>query len=967
MSTQMMSDAVTKLNEYISKTKSQNVNQLLNRFKKCEIDPLSSFAITDKNLNTVVDDIESTYLALWKYCSNKKCKTMKELTKAVAEFASKPNNVLSTVASETESESEVASETESEVASETESESEVASDTESESEVASDTDTESETEEVLVTPTRILRSVVTTNVPTQSVPTTSVPTTSVAMPNVPTTSVAMPNVPTTSVATTSVTTPSGLMPITPGLNMTLNIPTNDLKEYMSKLFSWGYDDIDIDADDEYDEYDEEPVDDDDDEYVDGEMDVEMETDDSPLSRNKKASRSSKKPSKNATKSATKTAMNNVTKLLKIISKDSLNPQSSIRASMMKLNPTEQNEIISTAERISEVTDSKTPLMLRILTMENISDNNRALLLSSAKQLSQMNPSSGEYQKMSTWMRGAMAIPLGVYTESSISKLKTPTEKRQFLEETKENLDRISYGHEDAKRQILRILAQKMALNGSAENGSERGSERISERGSERISDRSSERTSDHGPKQTLVSISGGEVLGIQGPPGTGKTDTILRGFSPAIGKPMAFIALGGATDASFFEGHDYTYEGSTWGAIVGALMKAKCMNPIIFLDELDKISQTPKGEELLNMLIHMTDPMQNRLFNDKYFQGMEIDLSAVTFVFSFNSYDTIPHVLLDRMKVIRVKGYKESEKLKIATDFLIPQIYRDIGLSPDLVAITTDAVKHIITNYTVEGGVRKLKECIRDILMEFNLRQLSGDTAVSSTKESKSSKRKRTKAVKVLIEPDDLDNDYLRKKRRADHTLPHKQPIVGGVNGLWANELGFGGVLPIEFSWCIAPHMSMVLTGMQGDVMKESMTVALTYAQKLVPKKTLLRLQSNGKKNPRGIHIHCPDGATPKDGPSAGAGITIGLLSLMTNRPIRNDIAVTGEINLRGEVTAIGGLEEKVDGARRVGIKTVYCPKENQRDLDQIKEKFPEWFTNNKAFQVVAVEHVEELVELMLA
>ena len=144
------------------------------------------------------------------------------------------------------------------------------------------------------------------------------------------------------------------------------------------------------------------------------------------------------------------------------------------------------------------------------------------------------------------------------------------------------------------------------------------------------------------------------------------------------------------------------------------------------------------------------------------------------------------------------------------------------------------------------------------------------------------------------------------------------------------------------------------------------MTVALTYAQKLVPNKTLLRLQSEGKKNPRGVHIHCPDGSTPKDGPSAGAAITIGLLSLMTNRAIRNDIAVTGEINLRGEVTAIGGLEEKIDGARRVGIKTVYCPHENKRDLDQIKEKFPYWFSNKKAFQVVVVHHVEELVELML-
>lgn len=220
---------------------------------------------------------------------------------------------------------------------------------------------------------------------------------------------------------------------------------------------------------------------------------------------------------------------------------------------------------------------------------------------------------------------------------------------------------------------------------------------------------------------------GGNVFALQGPPGIGKTALIQDGISKALGRPFAFISLGGATDASFLEGHDFTYEGSQPGRIVEILQQAKCMNPVIYFDELDKVSETAKGDEIINILMHLTDSTQNSHFNDKYFGGINFDLSKAIIIFSFNEEHKVSRILRDRMKIIRVKGYKMLDKINIGRDYLIPKLIKQIGLDDIKLNITDELLEFMIDTYTNEGGVRKLKEMLNDIFLEINLRKLEGN------------------------------------------------------------------------------------------------------------------------------------------------------------------------------------------------------------------------------------------------
>jgi endopeptidase La len=485
----------------------------------------------------------------------------------------------------------------------------------------------------------------------------------------------------------------------------------------------------------------------------------------------------------------------------------------------------------------------------------------------------------------------------------------------FMDNITEILDNAVHGHEKAKRQIERIIGQW--INGEKS----------------------------------------GYCFGFEGPPGLGKTSLAKKGISNClkdennISRPFSFIAIGGSSNGSTLDGHNYTYVGSTWGRIVDILMEKKCMNPIIFIDELDKVSNTEHGKELIGILTHLIDPTQNDDFQDKYFNGISLDLSKALFIFSYNDVNLIDRILLDRIHRIKFDHLSLEDKLTITKNYLFPEIYKNMGLD-GVINISDSVIEYIIEKYTSEPGVRKLKELLFEIVGEINLSILKNNTLDYD--------------IPINITEDDIKYKYLKNKNEIVQYKVQENSEVGLINGLWANALGKGGVLPIEIKYFPSTNMlDLKLTGMQGDVMKESMTVAKTLAWSLLDFETIKVLQKQfDKTKNQGIHIHVPEGATPKDGPSAGTAITVVIYSLLKQKKILSNIAITGEISLQGKVTAIGGLDLKILGGIRAGVKTFIYPKDNNKDFIEFKEKY-----NNKDIlkdiKFIEVNNIHQVLDIV--
>ena len=446
----------------------------------------------------------------------------------------------------------------------------------------------------------------------------------------------------------------------------------------------------------------------------------------------------------------------------------------------------------------------------------------------------------------------------------------------------------------------------------------------------------------------------GYCFGFEGPPGTGKTSLAKKGIANILKdsdgetRPFAFIAVGGSSNASTLEGHSYTYVGSTWGKIVDILIETKCMNPIIYIDELDKISQTENGREIIGILTHLTDSTQNDQFTDKYFSGIDIDLSKVLFIFSYNDFSRIDPILADRIHRIKFRHLSKKDKVHIIENYILPEVLDTVGFNDNELVFSQDTIEYIINNYTYEAGVRKLKEKIFDIIREINLRCLT--------------KSNLQRPITVSTE---LVKEIFSNKPRVTHKLIAPKPHIGLVNGLYATTVGVGGITIIEtFKMLADSKLALTLTGQQGDVMKESMTCAKTVAWNLLPdeyrKKSIKDCEDNGN---FGIHIHCPEAATPKDGPSAGAAITLAIVSLLTGIPVNNKVALTGEIDLNGSVHIIGGLDIKIDGGKQAGVETILCPKQNHNDLEIIQLEKPEIL---EGIKIVEVETIWEVLDLAL-
>lgn len=470
----------------------------------------------------------------------------------------------------------------------------------------------------------------------------------------------------------------------------------------------------------------------------------------------------------------------------------------------------------------------------------------------------------------------------------------------YLQKSSNILDNAIYGQNEAKIEIKRIISQW--ING--ENS--------------------------------------GYCLGFEGPPGTGKTTIAKEGISNCLRdinnnnpRPFSFIALGGSTNGSTFEGHNYTYLGSTHGKIVDILIESKCMNPIIYIDELDKISNTENGKELIGILTHLTDSTQNEQFNDKYFSGIDFDLSKVLFIFSYNDYNKIDTILADRIHRIKFNYISTDEKIIIMKKYIIPKLMKTVGIK-ELIVFEDYIIEYIVQTYTIEGGVRKLKEKVFEIIRQINLNLLNSNNYLEHLENKNIYKDNK---IYLNIQ---LVNEILENKPKLTQKKINEYDKIGLVNGLYATSCGTGGITIIEAKKTFhETKLALVITGQQGDVMKESIQCAKTIAWNLIPNKIKQNIHKNLKDNCFGIHIHCPEAATPKDGPSAGTAITLTILSLLTELNVKHNVALTGEINLNGEVLPVGGIDLKIEGGKNAGVKKILLPFENKEEFDIIKKNKP--------------------------
>lgn len=411
----------------------------------------------------------------------------------------------------------------------------------------------------------------------------------------------------------------------------------------------------------------------------------------------------------------------------------------------------------------------------------------------------------------------------------------------------------------------------------------------------------------------------GPILCLVGPPGVGKT-SIAKSIANATGRSFVRMSLGGVRDEAEIRGHRRTYIGAIPGRIITSLKDAGTNNPLFLFDEVDKIGADFKGDPA-DALLEVLDPEQNNTFKD-HFLDVPFDLSKIMFITTANTIDTIPRPLLDRMEVIEVSGYTEEEKIKIAQKYLIPKKLKEHGLTKNNLKIGKKTLSDIINYYTRESGVRNLEREIANLC-----RKVARKVVMEATDDDENSD---ISEITYKISPPDLE-EYLGKKKFRYDTISSKAQ-VGVATGMAWTQVG-GDTLSIETS-CVNGTGKLQLTGNLGDVMQESAKAAVTYIRSISKDVDI----ADDFYKTMDIHIHVPEGAVPKDGPSAGVTMFTSVVSALTHKPIRNDVSMTGEITLRGKILPVGGIKEKVLAAHRAGIKKILLPRENERDIDEIPE-----------------------------
>ena len=520
---------------------------------------------------------------------------------------------------------------------------------------------------------------------------------------------------------------------------------------------------------------------------------------------------------------------------------------------------------------------------------DLPDDVRKAALREVGKLERGSDQSPEAGWIRTWLDTVLDLPWTTRTEDSSD-----------IAAARGVLDADHHGLEDVKDRIVEYLAVRARR-------AQRGMEVVGGRGS-------------------------GAVLALVGPPGVGKT-SLGESVARSLGRKFVRVALGGVRDEAEIRGHRRTYVGALPGRIVRAISEAGSMNPVVLLDEIDKVGSDYRGDPAA-ALLEVLDPAQNHTFRDHYLE-VDLDLSDVLFLATANVIDSIPQALLDRMEIVSLDGYTEDDKIAIARDFLLPRQLERAALTDDEVELTDEALREVAANYTREPGVRQLERLLAKALRKATTK-LAGDASEG----------------KQIIDLANL-RDYLGRPRFTPEA--HERTSVPGVaTGLAVTGLG-GDVLFIEAN-AVEGKSGLTMTGQLGDVMKESAQIALSYvrahaAQLGITDTTVLDSS---------IHVHVPAGAVPKDGPSAGVTMVTALTSMATGRPVRSDVGMTGEVTLNGRVLPIGGLKQKLLAAQRAGLTTVFVPKRNEPDLDDVTAEVLE------AIDVRPMTDVAELVSLAL-
>ena len=498
---------------------------------------------------------------------------------------------------------------------------------------------------------------------------------------------------------------------------------------------------------------------------------------------------------------------------------------------------------------TELSDYRTKIMARQLTEEV-----EQKLLKEVDRLAKQSYASAEASVIRNYLDVCLEMPWG-----------EETKERASVTAARKILDRDHFGLEKVKERILEFIAVRQ-MNPEAK----------------------------------------GQIICLVGPPGVGKTSVAIS-VAQALNRKLARLSLGGVRDEADIRGHRKTYIGAMPGRIVNAISQSGSMNPLLLLDEIDKMGSDYRGDPSAAML-EVLDSEQNYAFRD-HFLEIPLDLSRVLFITTANTTSTIPRPLLDRMEVIELTSYTDEEKMEIASRYLLPKQMKEHGLSRRVLRVSDEAIREIIAGYTRESGVRNLERTMGKLCRKTAMRLVTRE------------------ARRAAVTAENLE-EYLGPRRY----LPPKldQDPVGVVNGLAWTEVG-GELLEVEVN-VMEGSGKLELTGNLGDVMKESAQAAVSCIRS---RAVQLEVDPEFYKN-RDIHIHFPEGAVPKDGPSAGIAITTAVVSALTGRKVRSDVAMTGEVTIRGRVLAIGGLKEKTMAAKRSGIHTVLIPRENQRDLTEI-------------------------------
>lgn len=618
-----------------------------------------------------------------------------------------------------------------------------------------------------------------------------------------------------------------------------------------------------------------------------------------------------------------------------------------------------NNMKNELARLKTLTPENVSIEKKLTTLVNMPDNVKSYIL---EKLNEIKTGENNY-KLQMAVNGLMQFPWKPKDfKNDYTDIKKSMEKsRGFLQNVAKKLDETVFGHENSKKVLIELVGKWI-----------------------------------QNPEST------GQVIGLQGPPGIGKT-LLAKSISSALGIPLSIVGLGGMSDSADLIGHSFTYAGAQYGMIIRQMIKAGNWRSVMFFDEVDKVSKRNDTNEIYNTLIHITDPNMNQHFQDRFYSSsIEFDLSGVLIVFSYNDSSKLDPILFDRIKEIKISSYSTAEKIKISQGYMLNELCKNIGFDRNKIHFDDDIIKYIIEKYTLEAGVRELRRKLEQILLKLNIdrfymrgpfRDLMIKKYHETHKEKiineefsddikgglanyvtyKKSKIEEKMDSDILNQIFNLETDdkiiisreqvfrYLDKPSIVFEEI-HKNNYVGVINGLYATTIGMGGIVPIQIYKNFigdtdGNNVKLKLTGNQKKVMRESVVCALTTAVNLLNEDKKSKIMENF---PYGFHIHAPDGGTPKDGPSAGCAFTTAFVSILLNKKINRHIAMTGEIELTGKISKIGGLEAKLMGAKKAGVECVFICEENREDYENILKKNPEIFENG--FQVKIIEHIIDIV-----